>query len=63
MYMADIFYHLYVLNMTLRGSNTNIFYASDKISAFMRKLDLFISEVSKKNLSAFETLNKFLGRQ
>ena len=57
--MADIFYRLNILNLSLRGSNTNMFYASDKVNALVRKLDLFISQVSKDNLSAFETLNTF----
>ncbi|KAL4126754.1 hypothetical protein QTP88_010963 [Uroleucon formosanum] len=58
-YMADIFDRLNILNLSLQGSNTNMFYASDKVNAFVRKLDLFISQVSKNDLSAFETLNKF----
>ncbi|KAL4104409.1 hypothetical protein QTP88_019710 [Uroleucon formosanum] len=58
-YMADIFDRLNILNLSLQGSNTNMFYASDKVNAFVRKLDLFISQVSKNDLSAFETLNTF----
>lgn len=45
--------------MSQQRSNTIIFYDSDKIWAFVRMLDLFISHVSKKDLSACETLNKF----
>jgi len=58
-YMADIFDRLNILNLSLQGSNTNMFYASDKVNAFVRKLDLFISQVSKNDLSTFETLNTF----
>ncbi|KAL4082946.1 hypothetical protein QTP88_029444 [Uroleucon formosanum] len=58
-YMADIFDRLNILNLSLQGSNINMFYASDKVNAFVRKLDLFISQVSKNDLSAFETLNTF----
>ncbi|KAL4153303.1 hypothetical protein QTP88_001154 [Uroleucon formosanum] len=58
-YMADIFDRLNILNLSLQGSNTNMFYASDKVNAFVKKLDLFISQVSKNDLSAFETLNTF----
>ncbi|XP_025197550.1 zinc finger BED domain-containing protein 5-like [Melanaphis sacchari] len=43
-YMADIFDRLNILNLSLQGSNTNMFYASDKVNAFVRKLDLFISQ-------------------
>lgn len=57
--MADIFDHLNVLNISLQGSNTNIFYASDKLSALVKKLDLSISQVTKNDLSTFKTLNKF----
>jgi hypothetical protein len=57
--MADIFDRLNILNLSLQRSNTIMFYASDKINAFVRKLDLFISQVSKNDFSAFETLNTF----
>ena len=57
--MADIFDRLNILNLSLQGSNTNMFYASDKVNAFVRKLDLFISQVSNYDLSAFKTLNTF----
>jgi len=58
-YMAHIFDRLNVLNVSLQGSNTNISYASDKVNAFVRKLELLISQVSKNDLQAFETLNTF----
>lgn len=45
--------------MSLLGSNINMFNANDKIDAFERKLVLFISQVSKKDLLAFKTSNKF----
>lgn len=35
---ADVFNSLDVLNMILRESNSNIFYANEKISAFVRKV-------------------------
>lgn len=57
--MADIFDRLNILNLSLQGSNTNMFSLSNKVNAFVRKLDLFISQVSKNDLSAFETLNTF----
>lgn len=57
--MADIFDRLNILNLSLQGLNTNMFYAIEKVNAFLRKLDLFISQVSKNDLSAFETLNTF----
>lgn len=55
--MADIFDRLNILSLSLQESNTNMFFASDKVYAFVRKLDLFISPVSKNDLSTFETLN------
>lgn len=55
--MADIFDRLNILSLSLQESNTNMFFASDKVYAFVKKLDLFISQVSKNDLSTFETLN------
>lgn len=45
--------------MSLRELNTNIFYAINKINTFSRELDLFISQVSKRDLSVFKILTKF----
>jgi hypothetical protein len=50
-----------LLRMALYGSNTNIFYTSDKVNVFVRKFDLFISQGSKNYFLTFKTLNKFWG--
>jgi hypothetical protein len=41
----------------MRHQGSKIFYASDKINAFVRMLDLFNSRISENHFSAFETLN------
>jgi hypothetical protein len=57
--MSDIIDRLNVLNIKLQGSNTKIFYASDKVNAFVKKLDLFVSQVFKNRFLAFDIINKF----
>lgn len=42
-----------------QGSNTNIYYTSDKIVALIKKLSSFILHTCKKDLLSFETLTKF----
>lgn len=52
----DMFKCLNILNTNQRS---NIYYTSNKIGAFMKKLSLFILHICKKDLSSFEILTKF----
>jgi hypothetical protein len=40
-YMADIFTHLYILNMRTQGGGITIFNVEDKIEAMIKKLELW----------------------
>jgi hypothetical protein len=42
---------------------SNIFAFEDKISAFIAKIDLWISKVERENFSAFDTLNPIIDGQ
>lgn len=59
-YLADIFDRLNILNMGLQGTSVTVFYANDRINAFKRKLVLFITQVSKNDLSPFSMLKAFV---
>ncbi|KAF2882611.1 hypothetical protein ILUMI_23557 [Ignelater luminosus] len=49
-------------NMKLEGTS-NIFAFEDKISAFIAKIDLWISKVERENFSAFDTSNPIIDGQ
>lgn len=59
-YLADIFDKLNTLNMGLQGINMTIFTVYDKINSFKRKLDLYQSQLKKKDISAFPNLSSFI---
>ena len=58
-YLGDIFFRLNNLNKGLQG-NVIIFDVYDKIFAMMKKLNWFQSCLSRRDLSSFPTLDKFL---
>jgi hypothetical protein len=69
-YLVDFFAQLNKLNLQLQGSGnmklegtSNIFAFEDKISAFIAKIDLWISKVETGNFSAFDTLNPIIDGQ
>ncbi|GFU40053.1 zinc finger MYM-type protein 6 [Trichonephila clavipes] len=47
-YLVDIFEKLNILNLQLQGSNVHMFYTSDKINAFCRKLELWSRNLKQK---------------
>ncbi|GFU03965.1 zinc finger BED domain-containing protein 5 [Trichonephila clavipes] len=57
-YLVDIFEKLNILNLQLQGSNVHMFYTSDKINAFCRKLELWSRNLKQKNLEMFENADK-----
>jgi len=59
-YLADIFDKLNTLNMGLQCINIAIFTTYDKINSFKRKLDLYKSQLKKKDISAFLNLSSFI---
>ena len=62
-HLADIFNKLNELNLSLQGRNLNILFSHDKIEAFKKKLDIWITKVSKKNLDKFPTLDDLSQQQ
>lgn len=69
-YLVDIFNQLNKLNLQLQGSGNNnlegmgnIFVFEDKLSAFISKIDLWISKIERGNYSAFETLKPIIDEQ
>ena len=59
-HLADIFNKLNELNLSLQGRNSNILFSHDKIEAFKKKLNIWTTKVSKKNLDKFPTLHNYL---
>ncbi|XP_014349988.2 zinc finger BED domain-containing protein 5-like [Latimeria chalumnae] len=59
-YLSDIFSRLNDLNLGLQGKNITIFNVRDKIEAFIKKLQLWVSRVRENHFDTFETLDSFL---
>lgn len=69
-YLVDFFAELNKLNLQLQGSGnlklqgtSNIFAYEDKISAFIAKIELWLSKVERGNFSAFDMLNQIIDGQ
>ena len=62
-YLADIFEQLNKLNSSIQGKQTNLITLSDKVSAFMKKLDLWKKRILEGNLDMFDKLYKFTEKQ
>ncbi|GBL84097.1 Zinc finger BED domain-containing protein 5 [Araneus ventricosus] len=59
-YLADIFGKLNELCLALQGKQVNILQAKDKLVAFSRKIQYWISAVEQNNFECFQTLSDFL---
>lgn len=59
-YLVDLFEKLNILNLQLQGKNTHILEMRDKVNAFCRKLELWNTNVKKKNLGMFTNVNEFV---
>jgi zinc finger BED domain-containing protein 5/7/8/9 len=57
-YLVDIFEKLNILNLQLQGANTHMLDTSDKVTAFCRKLELWLRNVKQKNLEMFPNVNE-----
>uniref|UniRef100_A0A8C4RMF6 Zinc finger BED domain-containing protein 5 n=1 Tax=Erpetoichthys calabaricus TaxID=27687 RepID=A0A8C4RMF6_ERPCA len=62
-YSADIFEQLNKLNSSLQGKHTNLITLSDKVSAFMKKLDLWKTRLFQGNFEMFDQLHEFTEKQ
>ena len=59
-YLASVFDMLSILNTSLQGQSSDIFFQVGKIDAFQRKIDCWANKVSKNDFSPFQFLNEFL---
>ena len=59
-YLASVFNVLSILNTSLQGKSSDIFFQVGKIDAFKRKIDCWANKVSKNDFSPFQFLNEFL---
>ncbi|GBM82742.1 Zinc finger BED domain-containing protein 5 [Araneus ventricosus] len=59
-YLADIFGKLSELCLALQGKQVNILQAKDKLIAFSRKIQYWISDVEQNIFECFQTLSDFL---
>lgn len=59
-YLADIFTHLNELNMSMQDFGVNSITAREKLTAFIRKLPIWINRVDKRNFANFPLLEEVL---
>lgn len=55
-----MFEHLNVLNLSLQGKNVDVFKVEDKISAVVKKYQIWASRMENESLTKFSTLKQFL---
>ena len=61
-FLADMFGKLNELNLSLQGKQTTVFNANNKITAFKRKLDFWITCFGEREIESFSLLSEFLSR-
>ncbi|XP_035220955.1 SCAN domain-containing protein 3-like isoform X1 [Stegodyphus dumicola] len=54
-YLVDIFQRLSILNKSMQGAQIHAFTQKDKITAFMKKLELWIISLKNNNFDMFPT--------
>ena len=59
-YLASVFDVLSILNNSLQGKSSYIFFQVGKIDAFKRRIDCWANKVSENDYSPFQFLNEFL---
>lgn len=59
-YLADVFGHLNELNTSLQGDDKTVLQMYDKVSAFMRKTDLWLRRCEKGDVSNLPQLNSWI---
>ena len=62
-YLAEIFDKLDEINVGLQGKGTNILILHDKISGFLKKIDLWKKTCQKADFTCFPQLQKFIFRE
>lgn len=59
-YLADVFEHLNLLNLSLQGNNVDMFKVEDKISAMVKKCQIWATRIENDSFTNFPTLKQFL---
>lgn len=59
-YLADIFSHLNDLNVNLQGRDKNILLMTDKVHAFIKKLDIWIIRLQSKIFDSFPLTSDYI---
>lgn len=59
-YLADVFGYLNELNLSLQGNNVDMFKVEDKISAMVKKCQIWAARIGKDSFTNFPTLKQFL---
>uniref|UniRef100_A0A672LZ59 C2H2-type domain-containing protein n=1 Tax=Sinocyclocheilus grahami TaxID=75366 RepID=A0A672LZ59_SINGR len=57
-YLVDIFSRLNELNLELQGTDTSVLHMYDRVSGFMKKIDLWRRKCQDGDLSSFPQLNR-----
>ena len=55
-YLSDMFLKLNEVNLQMQGKNTHLPHLADKITSFIRKLEMWQQRVKDGNIDSFENL-------
>lgn len=58
-YLSDMFLKLNGLNLQMQGPNTHLPHLADKVTSFIRKLEMWGQRVKDGNVDSFENLKSF----
>lgn len=59
-YLADIFSKINSLNLSLQGSNINVYIVQDRIESFIKKLNFWETCFNSNQTECFDTLHDYL---
>jgi hypothetical protein len=59
-YIADVFAHLNILNLSMQGKVISVFHVQDKVSVMITKLELWGECLSHGELDSFPSLHDFV---
>ncbi|XP_063323043.1 zinc finger BED domain-containing protein 5 [Pelmatolapia mariae] len=59
-YLSDMFLKLNELNLQMQATNTHLPHLTDKVTSFVRKLEMWKQRVKDGNVDSFENLKSFI---
>uniref|UniRef100_A0A3Q4HQ00 Zinc finger BED domain-containing protein 5-like n=1 Tax=Neolamprologus brichardi TaxID=32507 RepID=A0A3Q4HQ00_NEOBR len=59
-YLSDMFLKLNELNLQMQSTNTHLPHLTDKVTSFVRKLEMWKQRVKDGNVDSFENLKSFI---